>query len=379
MEQLTIRETQIREFDPGLFGQFVAWIDRSDKTTRSYLANLRQFMAWLLFTGTKNPQREDVIRYRNWISAEHEAIALDPVTGWRYRTDRAGEVIRISCRPSTAAQYLRSVCQFFRWTAAAGLYPDVAANIHAPKIRHDTHRKEALAPSDVLEIEKSIAHRAQIREEEAQEAQKDTEGRILRSQEQGKRLRAIYLLAVNAGLRTVEISRANVKDLETKGGQAWLWIWGKGRTEPDQKKALAREVAEAVKEYLRSRSDRPAGSSPLFVATGNRSGGKRLAPTTISTMLKQAMREAGFDSERITAHSLRHTAGTAVQELTGDLYATQRYMRHANPATTEIYLHNNTDRQEAGIAQQLFDLYHGAGSETEPGSHSDAGTYDGTR
>ena len=75
-------------------------------------------------------------------------------------------------------------------------------------------------------------------------------------------------------------------------------------------------------------------------------------------MLKGAMIQAGFDSERLTAHSLRHTAGTTVMELTGNLYTTQKYMRHSNPATTEIYLHNETDRQEAGIAAQLYALYH---------------------
>ena len=362
MEQLATRETQIqtRQFSDALFASFVSWIDRNDKTTRSYLTNLRQFMAWVKYAGVNQPTREDVLRYRDWISAEHEAIALDPVTGWRLRKDRAGNVIRIVCKPNTTAQYLRIVKQFFRWASAAGLYPDVAENVHAPKIRNDTHHKDALEPADVLLIEQRIDVRSQIRAQEAQEAQKDTAGRILRSQEQNARLRAIYLLAVTAGLRTIEISRANVRDLETKGGQAFLWIWGKGRTEPDQKKALAREVAEAIKEYLATRTDRPTGSSPLFVATGNRSGGKRLAPTTISAQLKEAMKDAGFDSERITAHSLRHTAGTAVQDLTGDLYATQRYMRHANPATTEIYLHNNMERQEAAIAQRLYDLYHQA-------------------
>lgn len=375
MELITQRtQIQERQFDDGLFTSFLAWLNpealradhRIDKTTRSYLTNLRQFAAWLKYADVKAPTRADVLLYRSWICEEHDAIALDPVAGWKYRRDPAGNVIRISCKPNTAAQYIRIVKQFFRWTASEGLYPDVAANVKIPKIRHDVHRKDALEPADVLQIERSIDARARIREQEAGESEKDTAGRIRRSQEQGKRLRAIYLLAVTAGLRTVEISRANVKDIETKGGQAWIWIWGKGHSEPDQKKALAREVAEAVKEYLASRSDRPTGSSPLFVATGNRSGGERLAPTTISSMLKAAMKGAGFDSERITAHSLRHTAGTAVQDLTGDLYTTQRYMRHANPATTEIYLHNNTDRQEAAIAQQLYDLYHQAPEEGRP-------------
>ena len=357
--------TPAQDFNPGLFDDFVAWIDRSEKTTRTYLTNLKQFMAWLKYAAVVNPIRQDIISYRQWLTAEHEAIKLDPdsITGWKYRTDAHGNPLKINCKPNTIAQYLRSVCQFFRWTAANGYYPDIAANIHAPKLRHDRHSKEALTAPEVLAIEKSIVQRAQERTQAAQNAQKDTAGRMQRSTEQGKRLYAMYLLAVNAGLRTVEISRANIKDLETKGGQTWLYIWGKGRTEADQKKPIAPEVAAAVKEYLKSRTDKPTGNSPLFVSTGNRSRGKRIAATTISTMLKRAMQEAGFDSERITAHSLRHTAGTNVQEITGNLYATQLYMRHSNPATTEIYLHTETEQAEAGIAQQLYNLYHGTGTD----------------
>ena len=37
-------------------------------------------------------------------------------------------------------------------------------------------------------------------------------------------------------------------------------------------------------------------------------------------------------------------------------------MRHSSPVTTETYLHNDTEKAEAGIAQQLYNLYHGTGS-----------------
>lgn len=370
MEALAIYNRQeiapAQEITNGLFSDFIRWIDRSEKTTKTYIVNLRQFMAWMLYTDTRRPARQDIISFRDWLSVEHEAIKLDPeaVAGWSYRTDCSGNPVKVNCKPNTVAQYLRSVCQFFKWTAANNLYPDIAANIHAPKVSHNTHKKEALTPAEVLQIEKSIAHNAQEATEAAADAAKDTAGRMQRSTEQGKRLFAMYLLAVNAGLRTVEISRANVKDLVTKGGKTTLYIWGKGRTEPDQKKPIAPEVMKAIKDYLQSRTDRPNGNSPLFVSTGNRSGGKRIAPETVSRMLKKAMKEAGFDSERITAHSLRHTTGTAVQELTGNLYATQKYMRHSNPATTEIYLHNDTEKQETTIAQQLYNLYHGTATDT---------------
>ena len=372
MEAITVYNRQeiapAQQFNTGLFNDFVAWIDRSEKTTRSYLTNLRQFMAWLKYAAVVNPIRQDIISYRQWLTAEHEAIALDPgsVNGWTYRTDATGNPLKIVCKPNTVAQYLRSVCQFFRWTAANNLYPDIAANIHAPKVKNETHRKAYLNAKEVLTIEESIAERAQERQQAAQEAQKDTAGRMQRSTEQGKRLYAMYLLAVNAGLRTVEISRANIKDLETKGGQTWLYIWGKGRTEADQKKPIAPEVAAAVKDYLQSRTDHPTTASPLFVSTGNRSGGKRIAPTTISTMLKRAMQEAGFDSERLTAHSLRHSAAQAALQASGNnIYTAQKYLRHSSPATTEIYLHEDerTEKAERAIAQDVYNLYHGTGTD----------------
>jgi integrase/recombinase XerC len=348
-----------QEVGADLFAAFVQYIDRSEKTTRTYLTNLRQFMAWMKYAGIKAPARQDVINYREWLLSEHDAIELDSSApaGWRYRTAQ-----RIVCKPYTVKQYLQSVKQFFSWAAAEGYYQNIAANIHAPKIK-EAHRKDSLTAQEVQTIEESIASRAEAQQATAAEAKKDAAGRLQRSTEQGKRLYAIYLLAVNAGLRTVEISRANIRDLEIKNGNATLFVWGKGHAEPDAKKPLAPAVYEAIKDYLCSRSDHPTAASPLFVSTGNRSGGKRIAPTTISTMLKQAMQAAGFDSERLTAHSLRHTAGQNVMQITGDnIYQTQMYMRHSSPKTTEIYLDNETSAQDAILAQRLFEHYHGGQS-----------------
>ena len=344
---------------PALFEEFITYIDRSEKTTKTYITNLRQFAAFLAYKAISRPQRQDVISYRDYLTAEHEAIQYDPAAGWTYRTDSAGRHYTITCKPTTVKIYLQSVRQFFSWTAANGYYPNIAANVHGPKVRHDVHRKDALTAADVLTIEQSIEAAAGAKVEAAEAHSKDTAGRISRATEQGKRLFAMYSLAVNAGLRTVEISRANVRDLEVRNGRAVLYVWGKGHTEADAKKPLAPEVYDAIRDYLDSRRDRPTANSPLFVSTGNRSGGQRIAETTISKMLKQAMQQAGFDSDRITAHTLRHTAGTNVQEITGNLYITQKYMRHANPATTEIYLHNDTEKQEAQTAQDLYNLYHG--------------------
>ncbi len=363
MELATINnyQIQISSLDYSLFDRFITFIDRPGQTTRTYIINLRQFAAWLAYSSIDAPQRQDIINYRQFLLSEHEAIVFDAAEArrWRYRTDKAGNRITVNCKPNTVKQYLQSVCQFFKWTAAEGLYPNIAENIHAPKVATDTHKKEALAASDVLAIEQSIKASTQAKAEAQADKKKDTQGRIDRATEQGARLYAMYMLAVNCGLRTIEISRANVKDLEYKNGAACLYIQGKGHAEADTKKTLAPGVYQAIRDYLDTRTDGYNNNSPLFVSTGNRSRGQRIAATTISRMLKQAMQTAGYDSERLTAHSLRHTAGTAAMQLTHNIYETQKYMRHSNPATTEIYLHIDTEKQEASIANRLFDYYHG--------------------
>ncbi len=356
MNEIIIQDKQ--ELTADLFNDFILWIDRTAKTERTYIINLRQFAAWMRYAGITQPNRADIIAYRDYLTTEHDAIQLDG-NSWKFRTDKSGNRIKQICKPNTVTQYLRSVKQFFKWTASEGLYPDIAANVHAPKLKHDHHKKEALKAHEVQTIENSILQGAADKLNQAEQAAKDTANRIQRADEQSKRLYALYLLAVTAGLRTIELSRANVQDFKTRDGQAFIYIWGKGHSEPDTRKPLAAEVATAIQDYLQSRADSYSGNSPLFSATGNRYGGKRLTPTTISTMLKKAMQAAGFDSDTLTAHSLRHTAGTNTMQVTNDLYSTQKYMRHANPATTEIYLHIDQEQTEANIAQKLYNHFHG--------------------
>lgn len=347
-----------------VIAQFVQWIDRGEKTTRSYLNNLKQFFAYLRFTGVTAPQREDIISYRHWLAGEHKAIALDTTAaqGWTYRTDSNGTPIKVTCKPSTQAAYLRSVFQFFRWTQAQGLYPDISANVHAPKVTGNTHAKDALTASEVRTIETSITATAEKKAQTAASAAKDTAGRIQRATEQGKRDQAMFLLSVSCGLRCCELSRACVRDLETKGGQSFLWIWGKGHTAPDTRKPIPQEVTEAINDYLASRKDPYTGASPLFAATGNRNAGGRIATTTISTMLKHAMQTAGYDSERLTAHSLRHTAAQTALQVSGrNIYTVQGFLRHASPSTTETYLRETAETMQAerSLAQGIYDTYHG--------------------
>jgi integrase/recombinase XerC len=300
-----------------LFRRFIEYTDRAPTTMKGYITCLRQFFHWLQDTGITQPQRADVIAYKEYL------------TGYTFGRTGAEPL-----KAGTQQQYLRAVKHFFKWTAAEGLYPNVADNIHGAKVRNDTHKKDALGREDVKAVADSID----------------------RNTEQGKRLYAMYLLCISCGMRTIEINRANIEDIKQVGARTYLYLQGKGHSEHDQPVLLIPEIKEALKDYLDSRTDHPGNKSPLFASTSNRSRGQRIAPTTISTMLKGALVSAGYDSDRLTAHSLRHTSGTGAYKATGNIYLAQKHQRHADPATTEIYVHAE-EREERNTEQQVYDYF----------------------
>lgn len=302
-------------FSEDLFGRFIEYTDRKPTTVKGYITYIRQFAKWLSDNGIYQPQREDIRAYRDHLASS------DLTTG-------------------TQAQYLRAIKHFFKWTAAEGVYPNIAENVHGAKVRQDIHKKDALERDAVKEIADTID----------------------RSTEQGKRLYAMYLLCISGGLRTVELHRADVGDLKTVGKKVYLYVQGKGHDDKDSPILIIPEVHAAIKDYLDHRSTKPTPKTPLFTATGNRNKDGRIAATTISQMLKAAMVNAGYDSDRLTAHSLRHTSGTAAYKATGNIFVAQKHQRHADVATTQIYVHAE-ERDERETEKQVYDYYFNQGKD----------------
>lgn len=307
----TIQSANKPAFNTSLFDRFIDYTDRKETTIKGYFTCIRQFIKWLEYNGITQPERENIKAYRDHLSGSGLA------TG-------------------TQAQYLRAVKHFFKWTASEGLYPNIADNIHGAKVRHDVHKKDALERDDVAKIAATID----------------------RSDETGKRLYAMYLLTVVCGLRTIEINRADVNDLKTVGGVTYLYLQGKGHDDKDAPVLLIDEVKAAIDDYLQIRSTKPTAKTPLFTSTSNRSQGNRIATTTISTMLKELLVNAGYNSDRLTAHSLRHTSGTGAHKAGIDLYGVQHLMRHVDPATSEIYIHDDDHKTaEAKGRKAIYDYY----------------------
>ena len=311
-----------------LFQRFIAYLSVKEVTARSYTVCIRCFWDWMQDNNIQHPQRADILAYVKYLAAPHPR---------RQRFDRPdhapGSIITMSA--GTQARYLRAVKMFFKWSAQEGLYPNIADNIKGAKVRADNTKRDPLQKDDARIVLDSI----------------DT------TDAAGKRDFAMILLSITAGLRIIELQRANIGNMETLAGEHVLFIQGKGHDEADTYKKLTPEVHTAIMDYLSTRAHLEP-SAPLFASTGNRSRGQRLTEPSISRIIKSRLIAAGYDTHRISAHSLRHTSVTFLLEAGATIQEAQHHARHASPETTGIYAHNIDQRKEHS-EQRIYDFLFG--------------------
>lgn len=302
--------TDTASFNTDLYQQFVTFLGKTPKTTETYTRALKQFRAWTQANDIAKPTRADLMRYRSYLFARHTA----------------GEI-----KPATIQNYMIAVKQFFNWLHVEGLYPNITEKVEGAKIDRE-HKKDPLTRNQVKEILSAI----------------DT------STVTGKRDYAILTLMITGGLRTIEVTRANVEDLRTLGDHTVLYIQGKGKAEKATYIKVPPQVEKAIRIYQQARG-KADPSEPLFSSTSNNSAGKRLTTRSISGIVKQRMVQAGYDSDRLTAHSLRHTAGTLNLLNGATLEETQQLLRHVDINTTLIYAHH-LDRINNQSEQRIASL-----------------------
>ena len=161
---------------------------------------------------------------------------------------------------------------------------------------------------------------------------------------------------LTTGLRTIEIERANVEDLRNVGDFTALYVQGKGHLERTDYVKVPAPVEEAIREYLSFRG-KVNDTEPLFASVSNHNDNGRMTTRSISRIAKENMIDAGFNSSKLTAHSLRHTAAILNLLNGGSLEETQTLLRHSSPTTTSIYTHRIerlNNNSEERIASAIF-------------------------
>ena len=258
----------------------------------------------------------------------------------------------------TVGSYLTTVRKFYEWAEANKLYPNVARGVKSPKRKQQFRRQPLTAEQGkyLLTTADPSAQRP-----EGQPAPTDHE------QLQALRDHAIASLLLRTGLRTIELIRADVGDIRLKAGKRVLKIQGKGRDEKDDFVILTDKAYEPIRLYLKSRAvltkkkvqQKLDPAEPLFVSHSNNNRNGRLTTRTIRQRAKRQLQDIGIDSPDYTAHSFRHSTAVNILLNGGSIEEAQGVLRHASPATTQIYTHTIKEQMRLARAteERLDDVF----------------------
>lgn len=279
-------------FDNSLVARWLRFSAVSEKSVQTYTLATRQMFRYFAVNGISKPAREDLENWRDSLIAAGKS-------------------------PATVQLYLTSCKLFFRFLSMENLYPNIADHLKSRcKVNHE-HKKDALTAAQSKTLLKAI------------------QGDSLKA----LRDRAILALMLTAGLRTIEIERADVADVYHFNGVTFLRVLGKGRTSKSESVRIAPQVENLINAYLAARGT-ITDDSPLFTSCARRNFGARISTQTIRKMVKANLRGIGLDSKRLSAHSLRHSAALQMLLNGAELTQVQQVLRHTNINTTMIYNHS---------------------------------------
>jgi integrase/recombinase XerD len=153
-----------------------------------------------------------------------------------------------------------------------------------------------------------------------------------------KRDRAILATYLFHALRRNELASLKVGTIHQRSGVMHFRIAGKGskiRYVPVHPAALS-----AIASYLADAGHGEDTKGPLFRPVRNRSSKRLDTPITgdgIYKMLKAYAGAAGVEVEGLCLHALRATAATNALQHKADIAFVQKWLGHANIATTRLY------------------------------------------
>jgi site-specific recombinase XerD len=152
-----------------------------------------------------------------------------------------------------------------------------------------------------------------------------------------KRNYAIVNLMTFLGLRRIEVTRLDVKDIYPVDFQWFIKVHGKGHSEKDSELPITERILFPIQEYWQLREFPLDKDSPAFVNHAHCSTG-RITPHFISGMVKTALRSIGLDDKLYTSHSLRHCAAYYAVKSGCKIVDDQQMLRQKDGRVTEQYL-----------------------------------------
>lgn len=239
--------------------------------------------------------------------------------------------------PLTIASYMTVIRLFYEWTETKKLYPNIAKGIRVKKENNGFMKMH-------LTVEESKRLLMNVKKKNL-----------------SSRNFAIVNLILYTGLRTIEVTRANIADIETVRGKHILRVQGKGQDTKKKFVVLIDDVYNPIIDYLKNERKTFLNGEPLFTTDGKGHRGKRMSERQIQIICKENLKEIGLEGHAYSAHSLRHTTGSQILKVGGNIFDVQRVLRHSSPSTSELYTvsiedDNHIDNPPEEKIKGLFDI-----------------------
>ena len=308
--------------------RYLRCVDAKESTRATYRKVLDSFAQWVEGTDCAFFEftQADIIAYKDSLLKENKSAM-------------------------TVNLYLSTIRGFYKWLAAEGICDNIAQNVGSVRTNKSTFRRmhleneqgaelltEAYLPKSVTGVNSGVTQKL-----------RDNENII------SLRNYAMLNLMLRTGLRTIEVSRADVGDITFKRERRVLKVWGKGHVEKDDFVVLTDEAWIPIEQYLQERGDCKS-QEPLFATHGLGHAGGRMSTRSIQDICKKNLRAIGLDGHEYSAHSLRHTTGTQILKNGGSIMDVQQVLRHTSPSTSQLYV--NTIMEEKRLddaSEQILD------------------------
>ena len=279
-----------------LIENFIADLDKSEGTKKLYHKTLNYWADWSgrYCNDVRNITRADLIRYKQAIKDSGKSNA-------------------------TNDSYMSAVRKFFAWLQDEGyIEKNEAFKLIWSRDRHGLFIKQALTIDQVYKLRDYHDKQTAV----------------------SKRNYAMIDLMSFTGLRCVEVTRLNIGDIKKAAGSWHLQVWRKGKKEKSGVITVPYDRIKPIEEYWKYRSGILSDDSPVFVNQAPRSTNTRMTPVCISRIIKSSLISIGLNSNRYTAHSLRHTAATLAYYAGSESWEIGKLLGHSNPRQTDHYIHS---------------------------------------
>lgn len=260
----------------------------SSDTQATYRSHLNQFMSWCReldcspFVLTKS----QLTYFRDWL-------------------------LHCGLKPSTVAMKL-TVIRHFYTAAQSYRFTSVNPTLHL-SVRAAAMQTTAKKSLSQAEVEHLFA--------------------VFPNEDTLRTLRDKLILAfmVLEGIRTIELHAMNEEDIDAAFRTIHI---GKETIYPRE------DTFTLLTRYLTAKEmHRPdaSGNRPVFTVLGNHNYGGRMSRQAIRDAVNTRLDQAGLRAQGVTCHTLRHTCGTLLLSITGNLDLVQQTMRHKDRQLLATY------------------------------------------